>query len=164
MKRNIAVIAVGFVIAYLALPAGVARAQRVAATTEWRYFGGDKAFTRYAPHDQINRGNVGTLRVAWRQPASDPAWKSAFPDLRVSGNFRSTPIIVNSVLYAPNALGFIRAMDPTTGATLWEQRPFAASIEEMSGQSPRGVDYWKSASAKRSGCSSRAASTCIRSM
>jgi glucose dehydrogenase len=148
VKRNIGVIVVALVIAHLVLPAGAARAQRDAATTEWRYFGGDKAFTRYAPHDQINRGNVGTLRVAWRQPASDPAWKSAFPDLRVSGNFRSTPIIVNGVLYAPNALGFIRAMDPATGATLWEQRPFAASIEEMSGQSPRGVDYWQSASSK----------------
>jgi glucose dehydrogenase len=146
--RSIVVIAIGFVIACLTVLAPVGRAQSGAAPAEWRYFGGDKAFTRYAPLDQINRGNVASLRVAWRRPASDPAWKSAFPDLRVSGNFRSTPIIVNGVLYAPNALGFIRAMDPATGATLWEQRPFAASIEEMSGQSPRGVEYWKSATGK----------------
>ena len=27
---------------------------------EWRYFGGDKAFTRYSALDQINRDNVKT--------------------------------------------------------------------------------------------------------
>jgi glucose dehydrogenase len=30
---------------------------------EWRYFGGDKAFTRYSPLDQINRDNVKNLQV-----------------------------------------------------------------------------------------------------
>jgi quinoprotein glucose dehydrogenase len=121
-------------------------AQRGPASSEWRYFGGDKAFTRYAPLDQINRGNVATLRVVWRRAAADPDWKKTFPDLRISGNLRSTPIIVNGVLYAPNALGFIRAIDPGSGETIWEQQPFAATIEEMAGQSPRGVDYWRSAS------------------
>lgn len=124
----------------------VTEAQRRQAPAEWRYFGGDKAFTRYAPLDAINRDNVANLRVVWRQTAVDPAWKKTFPELRVSGNLRSTPIIVNGVLYAPNALGFIRAIDPASGETIWEQQPFAATIEEMAGQSPRGVDYWRSAS------------------
>ncbi|MGH9385572.1 MAG: PQQ-binding-like beta-propeller repeat protein [Vicinamibacterales bacterium] len=126
-------------------PVGIG-AQTATAPVEWRYFGGDKGFSRYAPLDQINRQNVINLRIAWRRSAIDPAWKQAFPDLRVSGNLRSTPIIVNGVLYAPNALGFVRAMDPETGQTMWEQRPFAASIEEFTGQSPRGVDYWRSPS------------------
>ena len=38
---------------------------------EWRYFGGDKAFTRYSPLDQINRDNVKTLQVVWRRAAVD---------------------------------------------------------------------------------------------
>jgi quinoprotein glucose dehydrogenase len=116
------------------------------APPAWRYFGGDKGFNRYSPLDRINRGNVARLGVAWRQSAVDPAWKEAYPDLRISGNLRSTPILVNGVLYAPNALGFIRALDPATGKTIWEQRPFAASQQELTGQSPRGVDYWKSTS------------------
>lgn len=136
-------------IACVALVATVGvRAQRNGGSTEWRYFGGDKGFTRYSPINQITGGNVAKLQVVWRQPAVDPAWKKAAPDLRISGNFRSTPIFVNGVLYAPNALGFIRAMDPATGATLWEQRPFAPSPEELTGQSPRGVDYWADPSAK----------------
>ena len=31
------------------------RAQQGAAGGEWRSYGGDKAFTRYSPLDQINR-------------------------------------------------------------------------------------------------------------
>lgn len=124
----------------------VTRAQRRPTSPEWRYFGGDKGFTRYSPLDDINRGNVAKLRVVWRRPAADLAWKKAFPELRISGNLRSTPVIVNGVLYAPNALGFIRAIDPGSGETIWEQRPVAVSIDEIAGQSPRGVDYWRSAS------------------
>ena len=36
---------------------------------EWRYFGGDKGFTRYSSLDQITRDNVKNLRIAWRRPA-----------------------------------------------------------------------------------------------
>ena len=41
--------------------------------SEWRYWGGDKAFTRYSPLDQITTANVGQLKVAWRQPGFDPS-------------------------------------------------------------------------------------------
>ena len=30
---------------------------------EWRYYGGDKAFTRYSPLDQIDRNTVKNLRI-----------------------------------------------------------------------------------------------------
>lgn len=116
---------------------------------EWTYWGGDRAFTRYSPLDQITAGNVGQLRVAWRQAGVDAAVTQAFPDLRVSGNFRSTPLMIGGVLYAPNALGLVRAMDPATGATKWEQQPFANTIEEVSRPSPRGVDYWKDGADER---------------
>lgn len=120
-----------------------------APTGEWTYWGGDRAFTRYAPLDQITADNVSQLRVAWRQPGVDPSVKEAFPDLRVSGNFRSTPLMIGGVLYAPNAIGLVRAMDPATGATKWEQKPFANTIEEVSRPSPRGVDYWKQGADER---------------
>jgi quinoprotein glucose dehydrogenase len=116
---------------------------------EWTYWGGDRAFTRYSALDQISADNVSQLRVAWRRPGVDPSVKQAFPDLRVSGNFRSTPLMIGGVLYAPNAIGLVRAMDPATGATRWEQKPFANTIEEVSRPSPRGVDYWKSGNEER---------------
>ena len=33
----------------------------------WQTYGGDKAFTRYSPLDQINRENVKNLHVVWQR-------------------------------------------------------------------------------------------------
>ena len=44
-------------------------AQSQGKTVDWRYFGGDKAFPRYSPADQITRDNVKNLRIVWRRPA-----------------------------------------------------------------------------------------------
>src|SRR5688500_17826258 len=41
------------------------RASAADAAAEWRYYGGDPNGTRYSGLDQINRSNVGQLRVAW---------------------------------------------------------------------------------------------------
>src|SRR5262245_31891035 len=110
---------------------------------EWRYFGGDKAFTRYSPLDQINRDNVKNLRVVWRRPAVDEKLTQAFPDLRVSAYLRATPIMIDGMLYTQDTHGFISAFDPATGTTVWQQEPFARTPDELAGQSTRGVDYWR---------------------
>ena len=96
---------------------------------EWSYFGGDKAFTRYSPLDQIDRDNVRDLRIVWRRPAVDPELRAAFPDLRPNAYLRSTPVKIDGVLYAPNALGLIDAFDPATGDTVWRQEPLAATLQ-----------------------------------
>jgi glucose dehydrogenase len=116
---------------------------------EWRTFGGGKSFQRYSSLDRVNRDNVRNLRIVWRQPAVDSKWKDAYPGLRVSGNFRSTPVMVDGVLYAPNGVGLVRALNPETGETLWEQQPLEPTIDEAAGQSPRGVDYWRHGSDER---------------
>src|SRR3990172_11716560 len=115
---------------------------------EWRYFGADRGFTRYSPLDQIGRDNVSKLTVLWRRPAVDSKLKEAYPDLKVSGNFRSTPIFVDGVLYAPNGVGLIAAIHPGTGATIWEQEPFAPNIDEVAGQRPRGLALWHAGAEK----------------
>ena len=112
------------------------------ASDDWVYFGGDKAFTRYAPLDQITRDNVGDLEILWRRPAADASLTEAFPDLRVSGNLSATPILIDGLLYAPNGLGLAEAFDPGTGETLWVQQPFPETIQEAAGRSSRGMDYW----------------------
>ena len=79
----------------------------------------DNAATNNSPLDQINGANVGKLKVAWRRshtlfhiPLS--------PALCPNNNFRSTPIMVDGVLYASNGLGLAEAFDPATGATIWQ--------------------------------------------
>jgi glucose dehydrogenase len=126
----------------VAAAATIRSEQRVPAG-EWRYFGGNKAFTRYSPLDQINRDNVKNLRIVWRRPAVSDQLTQAFPDLRVNNYLRSTPIVVDAVLYAQNAHGLVVAFDGETGKTVWEQELFARTREEANGSATRGVDYWR---------------------
>jgi quinoprotein glucose dehydrogenase len=119
------------------------RSQERAAASEWRYFGGNKAFTRYSPLDQITRNNVKNLGIAWRRPAVNNELIQAFPDLRVSNYLRSTPIVIDGVLYAQNAHGLVVAFDGETGKTVWEQELFARTREEANGASTRGLDSWR---------------------
>ena len=110
------------------------------AIGEWRYYSGDNGARKYSPLDQITRDNVGGLRIAWRRPHLDPSLTAgATTNLRLSNNFRSTPIMVNGVLYASNAVGLAEAFDPATGKTLWVQKPGADGLR---GTSNRGVAYW----------------------
>ena len=77
----------------------------------WLYYGGDRAFNRYAPLSQISASNVDDLEILWRRPAVDRSITNAFPQLRVSGNLRATPIVVEGVLYASNGVGLVEAIN-----------------------------------------------------
>jgi len=123
--------------------AAVIRSQERAQTSEWRYFGGNKAFTRYSALDQINRDNVKNLRIAWRRPAVSDQLTQAFPDMRVNNYLRSTPIVIDGRLYTQNAHGLVVAFDGESGKTIWEQELFARTREEANGSATRGVDYWR---------------------
>jgi glucose dehydrogenase len=127
------------VVAALALVASTLRADdRSLAAGEWRYYSGDNGARKYSPLDQINRDNVGQLRIAWRRPHLDASLTGGTPP-RLSNNFRSTPLMVNGVLYASNAVGLVEAFDPGTGKTLWVQKP---GPEGVIGTSNRGVAFW----------------------
>jgi quinoprotein glucose dehydrogenase len=120
-----------------------ALAQSRTSNVEWRSFGGDHGHTRYSPLDQIHRGNVASLRIAWRRPALGGIVAQAFPDRRINSYYRSTPIIVEGVLYTPGADGLVLALDPETGRTLWEQPLLVQTAPEATGVSSRGVAYWR---------------------
>jgi quinoprotein glucose dehydrogenase len=117
--------------------------------SDWSYFGGSKRFDRYAPLGQIDKGNVSRLRTLWTRPGMDASLKQAFPDITPSNYLRGTPILIDGVLYAPNAVGLVEAFDPATGATRWVQQPFANTMVEASGQGARTVDYWERGADKR---------------
>ena len=70
---------------------------------QWRMYSADNAATKYSPLDQINRANVGTLKVAWRR-SHTPSDIPLSPALRPNNNFRSTPIMVDGALYASNMI------------------------------------------------------------
>ncbi len=63
----------------------------------------------YSPLDQIDRGNVGALRLAWSRAL-------------MPGTQEVTPLAYDGVLYMPNGSDVIQAIDAATGDLLWEYR------------------------------------------
>ena len=125
-------------VAAIVVSAGLLGLRAADKATEWRVYSGDNGATKYSPLDQINKANVGSLRIAWRRPQVDPGLLKG-ESVRLLNNFRSTPIMVDGVLYASNGVGLVEASDPATGKTLWVQSP---GKDGMRGSANRGVAYW----------------------
>ena len=140
-------VAVAVLVSSVAGPAGA----QTGTTGEWRVQGGDNGYTRYAPLDQINADTVNDLDIAWCRPPVDETVLARWPELRFSNNLRSTPSMIDGVLYASNGIGLVEAFDPATGQTIWVQDlPFLGD-ETPRGTANRGVGYWEddSGSARR---------------
>ena len=126
----------------LAMDSSGLKSQTANPTPDWSYYGGDLFFNRYAPLDQIDAHNVSDLEVVWRRPGLDPSYMVGHPSLDPSSYLRSTPIFMDGMLFAPNAVGLVEAFDPASGKTLWVQQPFEKSLDEVRGRSNRGVQIW----------------------
>jgi glucose dehydrogenase len=120
-----------------------------ATTGQWSYYGGSKRFDRYSALSQVSADNVSQLRTVWTRPGLDATLLQRYPDLTPSNYLRGTPILIDGILYAPNAVGLVEAFDPATGKTVWVQQPFSDSLREAAGQSSRGVDYWRDGADRR---------------
>ena len=118
---------------------GTADGQSGAENGQWRYYGGDAGSTRYAPLEQINPDNVAELEIAWR-------WQAANFGPQPEFNYRTTPLMVDGVLYA--TAGYRRtvaAIDAGTGETLWTYRLDEGDRAAPRRNSGRGVAWWESA-------------------
>ena len=72
----------------------------------------------YSPLDQVDRENVGDLRMVWTR-ALHP------------GSQQGTPLIHDGVLYMPNPRDVIQALDGATGDLIWEyRRPRPDDLDE----------------------------------
>jgi quinoprotein glucose dehydrogenase len=113
-----------------------------AKTGDWPYYSADNHSTKYSPIDQINKGNVSTLRVAWRRPQADPDLLAANPAVRLSNRYTATPIMANGMLYVPDGFGLVEALDPATGKTVWTQKPLTPAPDGLqNGGAHWGVAY-----------------------
>ncbi len=63
----------------------------------------------YSPLDQIDRANVGDLRMVWTRALHE-------------GSNQGTPLAYGGVLYMPNPGDVIQALDAATGDLRWEYR------------------------------------------
>ena len=74
---------------------------------------------RYSPLNQINKNNVGQLRMAWTRGL--PA-----------GSQESTPIVYRGVMYLYVPGGTIQAVDATNGDLIWEYvREYSAGVRSQ---------------------------------
>ena len=64
----------------------------------------------YSPLDQVDRENVGELRMVWSRGLA--------PGSRQQG----TPLVHDGVMYMPNPRDVVQAIDAVTGDLIWEYR------------------------------------------
>jgi quinoprotein glucose dehydrogenase len=113
------------------LPQAATRAP-AAPSREWQVYGGNPEGTRYSPLKQINRSNVGRLKVAWTYDVSGGG----------RGGLQTQPIVVHGVVYGNTPAGKVIAVDGASGKLLWSWD------SKNSGQRVRGMTFW---SGERSG-------------
>jgi len=131
--------------------AGAARAQSPAAS-DWGYYGGDLFGQRFSSLDQINRGNVTRLTVAWTYRTGELG--AGFAQARRL-TFEATPVLAFGRLYLETATNIVIALDPVTGREQWRFDPHIDRTQRYAESTARGVSLWASTDP-------RAAGPCIR--
>jgi PQQ-dependent dehydrogenase (methanol/ethanol family) len=81
----------------------------------------------YSPLEQIDRTNVGKLKMAWTRGMG-------------AGNMESTPLVYDGVLYAPGPADYIQAINAKTGDLIWENR--RKLPEGVRGGTNRNIAIW----------------------
>jgi glucose dehydrogenase len=81
--------------------------------SDWPAYGRDPGGSRYSPLSQINRGNVGQLKVAW-------TYRAGFADIKAASArkaaFEATPILADGLLYLTTPYSrVIRRLEPRDG-------------------------------------------------
>src|SRR5947208_9494746 len=87
-----------------------AQTSHAAAGKDWSIYGGGADSTRYSSLKQINRKNVGNLKVAWTFDSGDAYTGS---------EMQCNPLVVHGVLYATTPKVNVIALHAATGKLPW---------------------------------------------
>ena len=146
-------------------------AQYGAKGGEWRSYGGDTGSTKYAPLDQIDRGNFEQLEIVWRWRTADAflsksesggewwssrrnifdalqeedpnRWRAGLDPL--IRNLKATPLMVGGRLFLNTPIAQGVALDAKTGEPLWIYNPksYESGTTTMTVVwNQRGVAFW----------------------
>ena len=98
----------------------------------WADYGGAPDSAQFSSLTQIDRTNVGKLKVAWSFPTGD------------GGKYSFNPLIAGGLMYVMAKGNSIVALDPVTGRQVWshpaEPGTFVITF--------RGINYWASKDGK----------------
>ena len=112
-------------------PAASVSGKTVAVSdTDWPTYLGNKERSLYSPLQQINRANVGELKVAWTYDTGD------------RGEYQANNLVIGGVLYTASPARRVIALDAATGREIWKwdpqgERPGGGS------QRQRGLVFWQ---------------------
>lgn len=102
---------------------------------DWTAYGRDTHGERFAQFDQINKGNVKDLQVAWTFRTGDMAINGA--------EYQGTPLKVDDTVYLCTPLNKVFALDPVSGAEKWKYDPqIKETPANKSWKRCRGVGYY----------------------
>jgi quinoprotein glucose dehydrogenase len=155
MLRTTALLSVACCVALVSIPPSTSPVH------EWPFYGADQAGTKYSALADVNRDNVGGLRLAWE-------WKTNEAPIAEHGTrpgaFQNTPLMIGNVLYLSTPYNRVVALDAETGSELWSFDPKAYE----DGQPPngtgfvhRGVAAWRDGDALRIFMNSRYRLICL---
>ncbi|MBX5192986.1 membrane-bound PQQ-dependent dehydrogenase, glucose/quinate/shikimate family [Rhizobium sp. NZLR3b] len=99
------------------------------APSDWTSYGRSTAGDRYSPFDQINRGNVAKLDLAWTYRTG-----------KGEGADQNTPLQIGDTIYSCTPTDVIAALDADTGKPRWTFDPKATAPYW---QRCRGLGYYK---------------------
>jgi quinate dehydrogenase (quinone) len=134
--------------AYMFVPTHVVKAAVEPAVTpvvpgteqkDWAHWGNTTAGNRFAALDQINKGNIDKLQVAWTFRTGD------IPQSTGAGaEDQNTPLQIGDTVYTCTAYGKVFALDADTGAQRWKFDPQGTA---PNWQRCRGLGYFDSGAA-----------------
>lgn len=120
---------------------------------DWPTTSGDPGAMRYSPLDDINRGNVGTLKVAWTWKTGERAVPATGDQRAVRpGMFQASPIVIGDTMFLSTPYAAVAALDAQTGRELWKYDPDMWRPGQPSngtGLVHRGVATWASPTERR---------------
>jgi len=145
-------------LAYMFVPTHVVKADKVPAIQpvapgteqkDWAHWGNTTAGNRFAALDQINKGNIDQLQVAWTFRTGD------LPESNGAGaEDQNTPLQIGDTVYTCTAYGKVFALDADTGAERWKFDPqgYAPNWQRC-----RGLGYFDASAAPVADASAPAA-------
>jgi len=113
---------------------------------QWPYYGGDPGGSKSSALDQIHRGNVSQLKVAWTYRTGDLSDGTKNP---TKSAFETTPLVIDGVMYLTTPFARVVALDPETGRRKWSFNPQLDRRRNYGLFNNRGLAYWASGEDRR---------------
>jgi quinoprotein glucose dehydrogenase len=110
------------------------------AASDWGYYGGDVFGRRFSSLNQITRGNVVKLTLAWSYRSGELGAGLARGDQL---SFEATPVLAFGLLYLETGTNVVLALDPQSGRLRWRFDPHLDRARAHGELSARGISVWE---------------------